>query len=176
VVLARANVYDFALVEGWAAAAVAFADAEWAEALLRERLAELDNTALAPLLRVLRPAQREALLYGALQSVERLALRQPAVRLLQAYAEPCSPRLTRLFVDKLREEIGRRDVPFGPTIEFGWLTHAALYWDPALMAEAAPRLREAARQPGGWVNWVHTVERALSLWQFRYELHEELSR
>ena len=47
------------------------------------------------------------------------------------------------FVDKLREEISRRDVPFGPTAEFGWLTSAALDWDPALVVEhvaAQPRI------------------------------------
>jgi hypothetical protein len=176
VLLARAHVYDFALIEGWAAAAAAFGEAEWAEALLRERLPELDTAALGPLLRALPPVRREALLYGALTGLERLAQRQPAVRLLQANSEPWSARLTRLFVARLCEEIARRDVPFGPAVEFGWLASAALHWDPTLFAEGAPRLREAMRQPGGWVNWVHVVERALALWQFRCELHEELSR
>ena len=144
--------------------------------LLRERLPELDTATLAPLLNVLPAARREALVFAALQGVERLAARNPVVRLLQAYAEPWSARLTRLFVDRLCDEVGRRDVPFGPTMEFGWLTSAALRWDPALVDEAAPRLRTAARQPGGWVNWLHTLERALALWAFRRELHEELSR
>jgi hypothetical protein len=176
VMLARANVYDFALVEGWAAAAASFGDVEWAEALLRERLPELDTAALGSLLRVLPPERREALLFGALESVERLAQRQPAVRLLQAYAEPWGGRLTRLFIAKLCQEVARRDVPFGPAVELGWLSSAALYWDPALAAEATPLLRAALRQPGGWVNWTHIMESALTLWQFRSELHQELSR
>jgi hypothetical protein len=176
VVLARANVYDFALIEGWATAAAAFGDAEWAEALLRERLAELDAAALEALLHVLPPPRREALVHAALQAVERLAQRQPAVRLLQAYAEPWSPRLTRLFAERLRDEVARRDVPFGPLADFGWLPAAALYWDPALAGELAPALHTAARQPGVWVNWLSPLERALALWQFRHELHEELAR
>ncbi len=37
-------------------------------------------------------------------------------------------------------------------------------------------LHTAARQPGVWVNWLSPLERALALWQFRHELHEELAR
>ena len=110
----------------------------------------------------------------ALVDVERLALRQPGLRLLQAYDEPWSARLTRLFANRLREEIVRRDLPFGPTLEFGWLIEAARWWDPSVATEAAPALVQACRQPGGWVNWLHTVEQALALWQFRQAMLEEL--
>ena len=177
VILARANILDFALIEGWAAATAAFGDTDWAEALLRERLAELDTAALQPLLRTLPAARREALVFAALKGVERLAQRHPALRLLQAYTEPWSARLTRLFVDKLRAEITRRDVPFGPTVELGWLTSVALYWHPALAEEFAPVLleaRHAASQGGGWFHWLHTVEQAVALWQFRHVMLKEL--
>jgi hypothetical protein len=178
VVLARANVYDFALVEGWAAAAVAFGDADWAEALLRERLPELDNTVLPALLRALPPVRREAVVYAALSSVERLPVRQPALRLLQAYTEPWSARQTSLLMDKLQDELTRRDVPFGAPVDFHWLRGAALHWEAAVAAAAIPALRQAqqaARQPdGGWLNWHHTIEPALALCAFRQALLKEL--
>jgi hypothetical protein len=160
-----------ALVKGWANAAVAYRDQEWAAALANLALKEPERVPLAEIAPLLPRAQREELLIRMLDGGrQQLTGTHPALRPLRATSEPWSHNLARSVIASLgrrfaarTQENPREDWALRQAFE-----SFALSIPPDLAEEAIRALPPALEENPYWAPLVHSFAERLRL---RRDMH-----
>lgn len=168
--LAGTTDWKAALWDGWVAAALTHADAEWALALLT---IQPDQTAL---LSVLSAEQVEPMLIRALATHQgSVKTESPVIRLLQGWAEQTifSPALTETVVTYLKTWAASGAVNKPTYYALRWLL-------PELASRMAPTAVDSISQ--GWpteakngTDWSDSISEAVAILQFRHDMLKEIA-
>jgi Family of unknown function (DUF5691) len=153
------------LLEGWAAAALAFRDTAWAEALLRVEPRH------AALLGALPPDRQEALLLHILRADCTPLHQHPVLGLLRQTEHTWSAELTRAVLRALHQHMRKWRDSYDYQLRGALTEEFALRMPPDMLDEifAAWPDDEAARQ-----RWQGVIDRLLITLQFRRDMLEEL--
>lgn len=171
--LARATDWRKPLVESWVSAVCRHPDPAWAEALFWDVLDK--ETAASPgvLVDILPPKTQAALIFKVLEKYPSLEAGQPAHRLLEQFRTSWSLKLSRLVLTNVCAFI-QADKNKYPWQMATWVKGLAYWLDPALLAEFAPRLTQAAAAHPH--QWPEAIDQFLALWQFRHDLLKEIKQ
>jgi hypothetical protein len=162
---AAAGEWNELLIEGWAAAAQAFDDGEWAEDLLRVQPRH------AGLLGALPAERQEALLLHILRADCTPLHQHPVLGLLQQTRHVWSAELTRAVLRALHQHMRKWRDSYDYQLRGALTEEFALRMPPAMLDEIAAAWPDdqAARQ-----RWEGVIDRLLITLQFRRDMLEEL--
>jgi hypothetical protein len=166
VAAARAGEWGALLCEGWAVAALAHQDAEWALALLRAEPARAD------LLGILQPAEQEALLLDMLRGDVAPLHEHPVLDLLRRTRHTWSPALTRAVLGAVRKHMRAWRNTYDYQLRGALLEDFVLRFPPAMLDEIGagwPEDQEARAR------WDGVIDRLLIALQFRRDMLRELA-
>ena len=158
------------LLEGWTLAAQRFADATWAEAVLR--VWPTADDVMEGLLDTLPVERREAHVLGLLKS-NRNSLQgdHPALAALTLCHHTWSAALSRNVLDRVRQSIAASTSEYPDWHLRNALEHFALHIAPEVAAEATAGWPVESEK---WAQWAKPVGEFISLLAFRREMLEAI--
>jgi hypothetical protein len=167
----RKHEWEEALYQGWQAAAAAFQDSEWLEALLFSDLQRTNKPVNTDLFAQLPTESRGKLMVSLLQEHPSLAYDQPASLYLAACHFPWNEDLTRAFTLTVCAHLYKGDLP-----AWRWerlLRESAPYFHPDLLSESIERLSTALKRKADGDT---AVDKLLMILQFRLEMRQAFTK
>jgi hypothetical protein len=161
---AMAGEWKELLFEAWAAAALAFHDAAWAEALLR---ADPTRTAL---LDALAPEHQDAFLLGMVRAERGSLHKHPALSLLRRHRHAWSAELAREVLRAARQYLRAANNVYDYQVQGALADDFALRMPPEMLDEIAAALADKSAHE----RWQASIDRLLITLQFRRDMLREL--
>jgi hypothetical protein len=162
---ATAGEWQALLLDAWAAAAISFGDAAWAEQLLRADPRRSELLAVLPL------ARQEALLLAMLRGDVTPLHKHPVLGLLRRTRHRWSAELTRAVLGAVRRHMRAANAGNDHQLRSAITEDYALRIPPAMLDEIADgwAADDAARE-----RWQGVIDRLLIILQFRRDMLDAL--